>query len=154
VVFAPKDQVHILFNSPQPGYLYIINESPLVAGQDSSFNILFPTPTANNGSAQLVADKIFRIPEHDIGFILDNEQGAERLWLIWTAREAPELEPLKRWANPDDKGAIKNADQVKTLRDFLATRSAAQPQISDDDKQRTVKIQGDILVKLVKMAHR
>jgi serine/threonine protein kinase len=153
VVFAPGDRVHISFISQQRGYLYIINESPPVKGQDSSFNILFPTPTANQGSAQLAEGKIFRIPDHDIGFILDEEQGAEKLWLIWAASEVAELEPLKRWANPKDDGEIKDATEVKTLREFLAARSAAKPQVTQDDKQTTVKMKGDLLVKLVNLQH-
>src|SRR5262249_30056285 len=55
VIFSPGDRVHFSFISPQRVYLYIINESPPAKGQASSFNTLFPTPTANQGSAQLAA---------------------------------------------------------------------------------------------------
>jgi serine/threonine protein kinase len=155
IIFSAGDQVHISFTSPQPGYLYMINESPQVTGRESSFNILFPTPTANKGTAQLAENTTLRIPEHDFGFVLDEEEGAEKLWLIWSANELVELEPLKRWANPNDRGEIKNADQVKTLRDFLAARSAAKPEVIPDEtnRQTTVKMNGDILVKLIKLEH-
>jgi eukaryotic-like serine/threonine-protein kinase len=154
-VFPPGYQVHISFNSPQPGYLYIINESPPVTGQTSSFNILFPTPTTNQGASQLAAGKTIRIPDHDDGFVLDEEQGEEKLWLIWAAREVTEMEPLKRWANPDDIGEIKDTEQIQTLRKFLAARSAKEPRFTRDEKskQTIVKMTGDILVKLVKLQH-
>jgi hypothetical protein len=155
ILFTPGDQIHISFISPQRGYLYLINESPSVAGQATSFNTLFPTPTANQGSALLSAGQTFRIPDHDRGFVFDKERGAEKLWLIWAAGELTELENLKSWVNTTDKGEIKDAAQVESLRKFLATHSATQPQLTLDDttKQTTVKINGDILVKLVKLEH-
>ncbi len=155
ILFEAGDKIHISFTSPQDGYLYIINESPLVAGQDSSFNILFPTMTANQGSALLYAGKTFQIPNHEGGIVFDNEQGTEKLYLIWAAAEVAELEPLKKWANPQDKGEIKDPIQIKTLREFLAARSAAEPQVTRDEenKQTTVKMKGDVLVKLVKLQH-
>jgi hypothetical protein len=154
-VFPPGYQVHISFISPQRGYLYIINESPSVAGQASSFNTLFPTPTSNQGSALVSAGQTVRIPDHNDGFVLDKEQGEEKLWLIWAAGEVAELEPLKRWVNPNDAGEIKDAAQVESLRKFLATHSAAQPlsTIDQTTKQTRVKINGDILVKLVNLQH-
>jgi|RhiMethySRZTD1v2_1073278.scaffolds.fasta_scaffold11378_2 serine/threonine protein kinase len=155
IVFAPGDQIHISFISPQRGYLYLINESPSVAGQATSINTLFPTPTANQGSALLSAGQTFRIPDHDKGFVFDKERGAEKLWLIWAAGELTELENLKSWINTTDKGEIKDAAQVESLRKFLATRSAAKPEVTLDEtsKQTRVKINGDILVKLVNLQH-
>jgi hypothetical protein len=153
--FNPGDILHLSFNSPQTGYLYIINESPPFKGQPTSFNTLFPTPTANQGSAQLTAGGTSRIPNHDDGFVLDKEKGTEKLWLIWAAAEVAELEPLKKWINPDDMGEVKDAAQITTLRDFLAARSAVEPQVTRDEalKQTTVKMKGDILVKLVNLQH-
>ncbi|MGE0130209.1 MAG: protein kinase [Blastocatellales bacterium] len=155
VVFSPGDRIHFSFSSPQSGYLYIFNESPPAGGQASSFNILFPSPTANQGSAQLAAGQATRIPDHDIGFVFDEERGAEKLWLIWATGEVAEFEPLKRWANPQDVGEIKDAAQVESLRAFLTTRSATQPQVERDEtnKQTIVKVKSDILVKLVNLQH-
>ena len=147
-------RVQISFISPQPGHLYIINESPSVAGQATRFNILFPTPTTNQGSA-ISAGQTVHIPGHDDGLVLDNEQGEEKIWLIWTAGEVADLEPLKRWYNSTDAGEIKDAAEVESLRKFLATHSAAKPEVTPDEtsKQTRVKMNGDILVKLVKLQH-
>src|SRR5262245_33876400 len=155
VIFSPGDRVHFSVISPQRGYLYIINESPPAKGQASSFNILFPAPTANLGSAELSAGQTVRIPNHDIGFVFDEEQGTEKLWLIWAADALAELEPLKRWANPQDIGAIKDAAQVETLRAFLAEHSKTEPQVTRDEtsKQTMVKTKGAVLVKLVNLQH-
>ncbi|MGH9767583.1 MAG: protein kinase domain-containing protein [Blastocatellia bacterium] len=155
VIFSPDDRVHFSFISPQRGYLYIINESPPAKAQASSFNILFPSPTANQGAAQLAAGQTVRVPDHDIGFVFDKEQGTEKLWLIWAAGEVAGLEALKRWANPRDAGEIKDAAQIEALRAFLSAHSATVPQITRDEtsKQTMVKMKGDILVKLVNLQH-
>ena len=79
MIFAAGDQIHISFISPQRGYLYIINESPPAKGQDSSFNILFPTPTTNQGLSQLSAGQTVRIPDHDDGLVFDNEEDGKAL---------------------------------------------------------------------------
>jgi hypothetical protein len=155
IPFAVGDQIHISFISPQRGHLYIINESPAVTGQASSYNILFPTPTANQGLSQISAGKTITIPEHNDGFVFDEEQGVEKIWLIWAEGEVAELEPLKRWANPKDVGEIKDAVQIEALRAFLTTRSGVEPQVRRDEasKQTMVQMKGDVLVKLVNLQH-
>jgi hypothetical protein len=152
VLFSPGDRIHISFISPQPGYLYIINESPPVKEQPSSFNFLFPT---SQGSAQISAGQNVRIPDHDVGFVFDKDQGAEKLLLIWAAEEVAALESLKKWANPEDKGEIKDPSQVESLRSFLGANSAVNPQIIQDalSRQTTVKMTGDILVKPIILQH-
>jgi hypothetical protein len=156
MLFAPGDIFHFTFTSPQTGYLYIINESPPVPGQASSFNILFPTSTTNDSSAQIPAGQTVRIPGHDAGFVLDKEQGAEKLWMIWAGVEMTELDYLKRWTNEQDRGEIKDAAEIEKLRAFLAERSTAKPQVERDEvkNQTIVKATGDILVRLVTLQHR
>ena len=65
------------------------------------------------------------------------------------------MEPLKSWAPPKDDGEIKDAAQIEKLRAFLVARSAAKPEVIPDEtnRQTTVKMKGDILVKVVKMEH-
>jgi len=153
--FSSGDRVHISFLSPQLGYLYIINESPAAEGQATNFVILFPSPTANRGSAELAAGRLVRIPDHDEGFVFDDDQGTEKLWLIWAAGEVAELEALKKRATPQDMGAIKDTAQIESLRTFLATHSATEPQVNRDEtgKRTTVTTKGNILVKLINLQH-
>src|SRR5262249_20289381 len=123
--------------------------------QAPSFNILFPTPTSNQGSSQLSAAQTIRIPEYADGLVFDEEKGVEKIWLIWAADEVAELEPLKSWANEKDGGEIKDAAQIKALQGFLTARSAVEPEVItyETTKQTRVIMKGDILVKLVKLQH-
>ncbi len=153
--FSAGDRVRFTFASPQAGFLYILNESPELAGGKSIFNVLFPSSTSNNGSTQLSANQTVQIPERGDGFIFDAEEGTEKLWLIWSANAVADLEALKKWANAQDKGEIKDAAQVSSLRDFLSKNSAAKPDIDKDEvkKQTTIKGKGDLLVKLINLEH-
>src|SRR5687768_2601900 len=58
--FERDYQVRLHLSSPQAGYLYILNESPT---GDNPLQILFPSTTANAGSAQLSRGQEVQIPE-------------------------------------------------------------------------------------------
>lgn len=155
VVFSPGDRVRLTFSSPQSGVLYIINESPALAGGASAFNILFPSPTSNQGSAELAAGQQVQIPERGDGFVFDAEEGTEKLWLVWSNKAIDELETLKRWANPQDKGEIKDANQTASLREYLTHHATPAPELQRDDetKRTTLKARADLFVKLIKLEH-
>ena len=155
VIFSPGDRVRFTVSSPQAGYLYVINESPAASHAAPSFNVLFPSTTSNNNSAQLAANQQIQIPERGDGFIFDAEQGTEKLWLVWSANAVAELEAVKRWANPQDRGEVKDSAQASLLREFLAGHSTSKLDIEKDEtkKQTIVKGKGDVLAKLVNLEH-
>jgi serine/threonine-protein kinase len=153
--FSAGDRVRFSFASPQAGYLYILNESPALAGGKSIFNVLFPSSTSNNNSAQLSANQIVVIPGRGDGFIFDDEVGTEKLWLVWSANAVADLEALKKWANSEDKGEIKDQAQAGLLRDFLVEHSLIKPDVQRDDvnKQTVLKGKGDLLIRLINLEH-
>ncbi len=153
VIFSPGDRVRFAFSSPQPGRLYILNESPATSG--AAFNILFPSPTSNQASSELAAGQQVNIPAIGDGFVLDEESGTEKLWIVWATTPIADLESLKRWANPQDKGEIKDAAQIASLQSFLAANASLAPESQKDNavKQTTLKLRGDRMVKLVKLEH-
>jgi serine/threonine protein kinase len=155
IIFSPGDLVRFTFSSRETGFLYIINESPTQKGAEPLFNILFPSPTSNGGSALIDSGKQIQIPERGEGFQLDAEEGVEKLWLVWSGNGLPELDALKRWANPQDRGEIKDSADVTKVRNLLASRSSPAPDVKRDDESRqtTVSARSDIFVKLVKLEH-
>jgi len=155
VIFSPGDRVRFAFSSPQPGHLYILNESPAAQAAATSFNMLFPSPTSNQASSELAAGRQVNIPGIGDGFVLDEESGTEKLWIVWATTPIADLEALKRWANPQDKGEIKDAAQITSLQSFLAANVSLAPESQKDDaaKQTTLKLRGDRMVKLVKLEH-
>ena len=153
--FSAGDRVRFTLASPQAGFLYIVNESPELSGGKSIFNVLFPSSTSNNNSAELSANQTVQIPERGEGFIFDAEEGTEKLWLIWSAKAVADLEALKKWANSEDRGEIKDMAQANSLRAFLLKNSATKPDVEKDEvkKQTAIKGKGDLLVKLINLEH-
>ena len=148
VIFSPGDRIRLSISAPQPGYLYIVNESP-----DGSHNVLFPSSLRSSGSAAVGAGQGVQIPETGDGFVFDEQEGTEKLWLIWSPNTVPLLESVKRWANPEDKGQIKDPAQLSSVRDFLSSATQGAAEKDEAKKLTTVNGKGDVLVKLVKLEH-
>jgi serine/threonine protein kinase len=154
--FESDYHVRLHVSSRQSGFLYILNEGPEPAPDLPSYVLLFPSPTANRGSAQLTDNQQIAIPEHGDGFVFDREQGTEKLWLIWSAAPAPEIESVKGVANPTNRGAITDPAQVRAVRDWLAKNNQpAQIAIEKDErnKQTNVKGSGETLVHQIRLEH-
>jgi len=142
--------VRLNISSPQPGYLYLVNEGPAGNGQ-VTYNILFPMPGMNGGSAQLDANQ----QQSTAWFELDQNQGVEKLWLIWSETAVPELEAVKGVVNPKDKGTVTNPDQVNAVRGFLEQHATSRPEIQTDSESNINRLaaKGSVLVNLVRLEH-
>ena len=145
--FEPDYHIRINVRSAQSGHLYILNEGP---ASEADYVVLFPSSTANNGSAFLKAEQLVQIPE-ETWFKFDAEQGVEKVWFVFAAEAIPELEALKRFANKTDRGLITDANQRTAVREFLSKQAA--PQSQKQDKQTVVSAPGKVLVYSIKLEH-
>jgi len=139
------------FSSPQPGYLYLLNEGP-TSGGAISFSLLFPFPSINSGSAQIAAGKRVQTG----WYVLSEHQGTERLWLVWAAQPVGWLEAVKGVVNPNDKGTISDPHQLNDVRALLNQGAQAVPEaVKDKVKEQTnVRGRGETLIHLVELKHR
>ncbi|MGE0130401.1 MAG: protein kinase [Blastocatellales bacterium] len=154
--FEADYHVRLHVTNRQSGFLYIINEGPELTNGLPSYVLLFPSPTANRGLAQLTANQQITIPERGDGFFFDQEQGTEKLWLVWSASLAPEMESVKGVANAKDDGAITDPEQIRAVRDWLAKNNQpSQIAVEKDEqnKQTNIKGRGDTVVHLIKLEH-
>ncbi len=152
--FEKDYRVRLNLRSPQDGHLYILNDGPTESGQPSSFVILFPSPTANNGLSLLSAGREIQIPERS-WLQFDAEQGTEKIWLVWSADSIPALEALKGFANPRDRGLISDPNLNNAVRDFLQAHQSPRPvaERDEDKKEVILKSKGDILAHLLRLEH-
>lgn len=143
--------VRLNFSSPQPGYLYLVNEGPAGNG-NVTYNVLFPMPGMNGGSAQLEANQ----PQSTAWFELDKNQGVEKLWLIWAETAVPEFEAVKGVVNPTQKGTVTAPDQVTAVRTFIDQHAAARPDAQTDPEGNInhLSAKGGVLVNLIRLEHR
>jgi serine/threonine protein kinase len=153
MLFGDGDLLRFTFVAPQDGYLYIFNESP--ASNAGSFNILFPSPTTNNGASRLTAAQQIAVPGNGGWFKLVKDEGTEKLWIIWTGSRIESLEALKKWANARDLGEIKDPAQVAEVKNLLASQAGNPPAAEKDEaqKQTTLVLRGDLLVKMIALEH-
>ncbi|MEP7039064.1 MAG: protein kinase, partial [Acidobacteriota bacterium] len=154
MLFRNKDRVRLNIESPQNGYLYILNESPKDEAVETSFNILFPSPMINDGLARLSADQEIQIPEQS-WFQLDDKEGTELVWLVWSENAVPELESAKRFANPDDRGKIKDAALEKSIELLLSKYKSKKDDVEKDDDKKVSHItaNADIIAHIIKLEH-
>jgi len=155
MLFPAYYRIRLVLSSPQPGCLYLINEAPITKGGRPSYNVLFPSPAANNGSALLIPDQEIQIPSGKEYFVFDEQQGEEKLWMVWAKQGVTELEAVKKWVNPRDKGTIGDIQQVATVREFLAKHFTSKPQVQKDEanKRTILRGPGEVLVNLMKLEH-
>jgi serine/threonine protein kinase len=154
-VFSAGDRIRLNFSSPQAGHLYVINEAP-PSDSATDFVLLFPSPTANNGSSRLAAGQQLRIPERGNGIVFDETRGAEGLWLVWAERPIDSLEALKRWANANDAGEVRDAAQADALKKFLRENSSPPSSLAQDAANSPAALKGrsDVLIRMIQLAHR
>jgi hypothetical protein len=147
--FEADYRIRVNVRSPQPGYLYILNEGP--ASGAPEYNIVFPTPTANNGSSLLPASDMVQIPQKS-WLKFDTQQGVEKLWLVFSENPLPELDSLKQFASVETGGLITDPLRNKSIKDFLETPTS-NPKVEKGATLTTVKAAGQLLVYAVKLEH-
>jgi hypothetical protein len=161
VILGAGDQVRFHIISPQSGSLYIINEGPKLTAGLPNFNVLFPDTETNGGSPEIRAGQKVQIPLPSNNpaqdwFILDQEEGIEKIWLIWSERAVPELEAVKGWANPKDSGVVRDTKHRESVAHYLAPFPTTKLEIERDEvsKETRLKGKGELLVWLMKLEHR
>lgn len=152
VNFEQKDQIRLNIRSPQDGHLYVINEAPRENAATSDYVVLFPSPATNNGYSFLPAERELQFPD-PTWLRFDEQQGVERLWLVFAEDPLPQLEQLKGLVNPETRGQVTEATQNKVIRDFLAKNSTAKPDVEKSDTLTTLKGTTNILVYSIRLEH-
>ena len=149
--FEKDYQVRLTLRSPQPSYLYILNQSPDDA---NPLQILFPSSTANGGSPLIDKNREIQIPEVS-WFKFDAEQGTETLWVVWSIAAIPEFDSARKFANPADGGVISDVGLTESLRPFLIETSPDDLKIEKTDAPplTVLRSSGKIIVHGIKLAH-
>lgn len=78
-----------------------------------------------------------------------------RSFLAWSEKDVPELEAVKGFATPQDRGVISSPELSTAVTQFLKAHSSTNLSVEiDGDKTETiVKANGEILVHVIKLDH-
>jgi serine/threonine protein kinase len=150
--FEANYRIRLNIGSDQPGHLYVLNEGPPDAASELQYVAVFPSPTANNGSEVLASGQKIRIPEQS-WLRFDEEQGVEKLWLVFSDQPVPELEGIKAFASGRTRGLITDPSVNQTVNRFLNSRPANQVTVEKGEKQTILKTSENTLVYAVRLEH-
>jgi serine/threonine protein kinase len=150
-VFENGDKFRFNLSSRQAGYIYVFNEGPPENNQ-RVFTVIYPTPAIKAGSARLEQNEDLQSHWNTFG----GPPGTERFWIIWSATKQTPLEIALDEAFTTEQGAITDTSIADSLRAFLSEHSDPEPETTKDNpKQRTtVRVNGEVLVKLLELQHR
>ena len=154
MLFRNRDRIRLNVKGMQTGQLYILNQGPNTDNGPKQYNILFPTPTTNNGSASLSPDEEVQIPQKT-WFELDNKEGTELVFLVWSENAIPELESAKAFANAVDKGRIRDAALNAAIEVLLQKYPSNKASVDRDDDKKESRISGNtgIVTHTIKLEH-
>ncbi|MEP6922777.1 MAG: serine/threonine-protein kinase [bacterium] len=152
--FEKDYRIRLHLTSAQSGRLYLLNEGPAGADETPTYNVLFPSETANNGSALVTEHQDIQIPQQS-WFQFDEEQGTEKIWIVWAVQEVPEMEAIKGLANSKDRGVVSSPGLRTAVNQFLKSHSSAAPTVQRDQekKETAVTANSEILVHVIKLEH-
>jgi hypothetical protein len=137
------------FSVPQAGSLYLLNDGPGPGGKPE-LTVEFPTPSVNNGSAQVMAYKNVQS-----GWLVFNEQsGREKFWVIWAAKPLPDLEQAVQQVAKNKDATIQDSTLTQEIRALLARAAPATVNVDRDSKQTSLSGYGDVLVSELELEHR
>lgn len=150
--FEATYRIRLNVRSDQPGYLYVLNEGPTADSKELQYVALFPSSTANSGSEVLASNQSIRIPDQS-WLRFDEEQGVEKLWLVFSDQPVPELDGIKAFASGRTRGLITDPLVNQTVNRFLIYRSVTPVTVEKGEKHTILKTSQNTLVYAVRLEH-
>jgi len=153
MIFQADYRIRLSVAGSRPGHLYILNEGPALTAGVPSYNVMFP---GAREPAAVGANQAVEIPPgREDWIVFDEQEGTEKLWMIWSAAAVAELEAAKAFAQSEHQGAVTDAARAQAIRAFLAKHQDPAPAAEKDDANKVTRVRGagDVLVRLVKLEH-
>jgi serine/threonine protein kinase len=149
--FNSGDELQFYFASADPGYLYLL--SPEQTAKGLQYNLLFPTPKANNASSSIGAGQTVAT---DRSFF-DAKTGEEKAWILWSESPVAELESeIARWKDANYLGEIRDEATIKRISELLEKGAKAELQVEQDEpnKESIIKTREAIFARRLSLTHR
>jgi serine/threonine protein kinase len=150
--FEADYQIRLSMRGLQAGYLYVLNEGPATAGSAPEYVVIFPSPTANDGSEFVAVNQRVQIP-NETWLKFDKEQGVEKLWLVFSDQPVLELAGVKAFTNRRTRGLISDPQLNKTIDSFLSSSSVQAVTPERGDTLTTLKTASKTLIYPIRLEH-
>lgn len=156
IFFNEGDRLRLTFNSPQEGFLYLVNESPITNNGLPLYNFLFPDNRVPDGGVSIKPGRPLYLPsENPPWWPIDTEAGTETFWIIWSDHAINELEAGRKWLDNNGSGEIKDINEIRAVQQFIDKYFLeAKPKVEQEDGQKVLKGGKDgLLIYQMKLAH-
>jgi hypothetical protein len=148
-IFENGWKVKFDFSLPQAGSLYVLNDGPGANGTPV-LGLVFPTPSVNNGSAQVMAYQNVQS-----GWLIFNDSpGKEKFWIVWADKPVAELEQAVIQVARTKDAVIADAKLDAAIRSHLSKPAPVQVSVDQDSKLTTVSGRGELLASELEVEHR
>jgi serine/threonine protein kinase len=147
-IFENGWKVQFDFSIPQAGSLYLLNDGP-GAGGNQELSVVFPTPSVNNGSAQVMAYKNVQSG----WLVFNNRTGREKFWVVWAVKPVRELEQSMQQVAKTRDPVIHDSQLTQAIRGLLAKSAVATVSVDRENKQTSLSGHGDVLVSELELEH-
>ena len=148
-LFTTGDQFQLTVITPVSAYLYIFKEEG-PAPNDTSFRLIYPRLTINNGSASLGPDQSVQSD----WYTFTGPAGAENFWLVWSTSPVPELESVI--TDIFNQGGGLTGQTLVNVKQYLTTKETEINAITynyNANKNAVVRKKQDLLVALAQFKH-
>jgi serine/threonine protein kinase len=149
-IFETGYQFQMRLTPPADGYLYIFAEG-INERQEKVFNLIFPTPQRNQGSAAVSAPR-----QYETGWNqFDGKTGTESFWMIWNKTQ-PEIAEKARQNAFGNAGVVTDGNLKNLLKSYLVSESKNYAEASKETGKKITKVgfEGDGLVYRIHLEHR
>jgi len=150
-IFENGYQFQMRLNTSENGFLYLFSEGLNNKGE-KVFQIIFPTPLRNGGSAEVKAEQKIETGWNEFG----GKAGTENFWLIWRKEKSEMIEKVKDNAFFSDVGLVTDKVLERNLREFLEENKKSETKTTKDVDKKLSKIEfdGNSAAYLLQLEHR
>ena len=148
--FITGDNFRLTVTTPVDAFLYVFHDGSLQQN-GTSFKMIFPRQSINNGSASLGADKSFETE----WMTFKEPTGSENFWIVWSTKPVAEMDAVRNEAFNND-GAL-TGDTLARVKQYLTTTAAeikATTNNYNGNQTAIVRARHDPLVVLAQFKYR
>lgn len=148
-VLGKDSRFYLNLSTEEEGFFYLLGEHASQGG--ALYTLLFPLPSINHGSAHTTPGQLLKTG----WYRFSPEPGREKLWLVWGKLAIPQLEALRAYLNPRDKGAVTDSVQQAAVTELLQRASLRAPSTSSGEKGEKILVRGsaNILITSLDVSH-
>jgi serine/threonine protein kinase len=133
------DKIRLNFFSPQQGHLYLLNETPQQEKTKLWYRLIYPSPLINKGLSSLASEQMVQIPEERWFEI----EARENIFIVWSNKEIAVLEDAKELVNAEDRGEIRDSEEVKVIEELLHRYGQQKPSTELVQNRKATRLQTD-----------